>query len=59
MTNAWFGGFQALVREMREDRYNFFLDEMVKQRNRMTVRDLVNRGTNPLLLDHHWLLQDS
>lgn len=59
MTNAWFGGFQALVREMREDHYNFFLDEMVKQRNRMTVRDLVNRGTNPLLLDHHWLLQDS
>ena len=32
-TNAWFGGFQTLVRDMRVERYNFFLDEMIMQRN--------------------------
>lgn len=25
--NAWFGGFQSITREMRADRYNFFLDK--------------------------------
>jgi hypothetical protein len=40
MTNVWFGGYQALVRDMRVDRYNFFLDEMIKHRNRMIVHDL-------------------
>ncbi|KDQ55343.1 hypothetical protein JAAARDRAFT_133990, partial [Jaapia argillacea MUCL 33604] len=47
MTNAWFGGFQAIVREMREDRYNFFLDEMVKLHNRMVVANLANRKAYP------------
>jgi len=26
--NAWIGGYQAVVREMQVDRYNFFLDVM-------------------------------
>ncbi|KAK7676519.1 hypothetical protein QCA50_020537 [Cerrena zonata] len=30
MTNAWFGGFQGIVREMRVDWYEFFLDEMIQ-----------------------------
>ncbi|EJF65881.1 hypothetical protein DICSQDRAFT_143244 [Dichomitus squalens LYAD-421 SS1] len=29
MTNAWFGGFQAMVREMRATRYDFLLDERI------------------------------
>jgi hypothetical protein len=38
--NAWFGGFQAITREMRMDRYNFFLDEMIRRRNIWTVQEL-------------------
>jgi hypothetical protein len=38
-TNAWFGGFQSIVREMSVERYNFFLDEMIKRRNRILVKD--------------------
>ena len=40
MVNAWVGGFQSIVREMRKERYNFFLYEMIKRRNRMTVSSL-------------------
>ncbi|KAI0311591.1 hypothetical protein OF83DRAFT_1068546 [Amylostereum chailletii] len=47
MTNSWFGGFQSIVQEMRKDRYDFFLDEMIKQRNRMIVNDLECRGLHP------------
>ncbi|KAI0054519.1 hypothetical protein BV25DRAFT_1922614 [Artomyces pyxidatus] len=47
MTNAWFGGFQSIVREMRKDRYDFFLDEMIKQRNRITTNELRLRQKCP------------
>lgn len=47
MTNIWFGGYQAIVRDMRVERYNFFLDEMIKRRNRMIVGDLRHRGKRP------------
>ncbi|TCD71044.1 hypothetical protein EIP91_000543 [Steccherinum ochraceum] len=43
-TNAWFGGFLAIVREMQVDRYNFFLDEMIKRHNRLLVRKLKEDG---------------
>lgn len=56
MTNAWLGGFQAIVREMREDRYDFFLDEMIKQRNRMFIADLRNCGARPYHIPHTALL---
>ncbi|KAF7349146.1 hypothetical protein MVEN_01436900 [Mycena venus] len=45
--NAWFGGFQSMVREMPVERYNFFLDEMIKRRNRTLIKDLQRRGKNP------------
>lgn len=48
MTNAWFGGFKAVVREMRVDKYNFFLDEMIKQRNRLIVAELCKRHAHPI-----------
>ena len=32
-TNAWYGGFLAIVCDMQADRYEFFLDEMVKCQN--------------------------
>jgi hypothetical protein len=49
-TNAWFGGFIAIVRDMEVVRYNFFLDEMIKRRNRYTVGVLKERGLKPWLI---------
>ena len=46
-TNAWLGGYQAICREMRVDRYNFFLDEMVRRRNLMTIEKLQKEGCRP------------
>ncbi|EIW52100.1 uncharacterized protein TRAVEDRAFT_136271, partial [Trametes versicolor FP-101664 SS1] len=40
MTNAWFGGFQAIVQEMRAARYDFFLDEMIRIQNEIIIADL-------------------
>jgi hypothetical protein len=54
--NAWYGRFQAIVRELQVDRYNFFLNEMVKQRNRLIIDDLVKRGHNPCSMSHSYLL---
>ncbi|KAJ7128595.1 hypothetical protein C8R44DRAFT_909853 [Mycena epipterygia] len=57
-TNAWFGGFQSIVREMTVDRYNFFLDEMIKRRNRILVKDLRKRGKAPHNIPRELLLAD-
>ncbi|TBU38024.1 hypothetical protein BD309DRAFT_1059390 [Dichomitus squalens] len=56
MTNAWFGGFQAMVREMRESRYDFFLDEVIRIRNLLTADDLGKAGAHPMLLPRHLFL---
>lgn len=58
VTNAWFGGFQSIVREMRQERYEFFLDQMLKMRNRMIVTDLEKRGLQPHLIPRTWLFSD-
>lgn len=55
--NAWYGGFQAIVREMRPDRYNFFLDEMIKRRNRLTFRRLEENGHAPFHIPRKYLLE--
>lgn len=47
-TNVWLGGFHAIVREMLVDRYNFFLDEMIILRNRMTHAKLAREGHCPM-----------
>ncbi|KDQ12188.1 hypothetical protein BOTBODRAFT_89130, partial [Botryobasidium botryosum FD-172 SS1] len=46
-TNSWFEGFHAMCRAMLVDRYNFFLDEMIKLRNRWMVDELEKKGHNP------------
>ncbi|KAJ7135719.1 hypothetical protein C8R44DRAFT_848587 [Mycena epipterygia] len=46
-TNAWFGGFHSIVREMPVERYNFFLDEMIKRRNHTLIKDLQKRRKAP------------
>jgi len=56
--NAWYGGFQAIVREMQVDRYHFFLNEMVKRRNRLIVEDLRRRGARPCYLSRSYLLSE-
>lgn len=58
-TNAWFGGYQAIVREMRAERYDFFLDEMIKRRNRLIVQDLRARKKQPYLIPRESLLGDN
>ncbi|KLO06080.1 hypothetical protein SCHPADRAFT_923232 [Schizopora paradoxa] len=55
-TNAWFGGYQAIVREMRVERYNFFLDEMIRRRNEWMVKEHEMRGYEPHLIPREELL---
>jgi hypothetical protein len=55
-TNAWFGGFQSMVREMQAIRYDFFLDEMINRRNEMVLANLERDGLNPHLIPKHVLL---
>ncbi|TFY58442.1 hypothetical protein EVJ58_g6411 [Rhodofomes roseus] len=54
--NNWFSKYQAIVREMNVDRYNFFLDEMIKRRNRMMVKELERKGARPYSIPREELL---
>ncbi|KAJ7211649.1 hypothetical protein GGX14DRAFT_564870 [Mycena pura] len=54
-TNAWFGGFHSIVREMVVERYNFFQDEMIKRRNRIVVAEL-QKGKQPMYISQDVLL---
>jgi hypothetical protein len=56
-SNVWFGEFQAMVREMDAVRYCFILDEMIKQRNRLVVDELRQKGNMPFSLPRDLLLQ--
>ncbi|KAF7307585.1 hypothetical protein MIND_00553400 [Mycena indigotica] len=58
-TNAWFGGFQSIVREMPVERYEFFLDEMIRRRNIWMVKLLANRGCHPHSIPREELLADN
>jgi len=49
-TNTWLGGYLAIVREMEAHRYSFFLDEMIKRRNRFTVKELERKGHAPWMI---------
>jgi hypothetical protein len=55
--NAWIGGYQAIVREMQADKYEFFLDEMIARRNRNIIKTLQRRGKNPDNIPRDELLQ--
>ena len=39
-TNVWLGGFHSICREMTEDNFDFFLDEMIMMRNQVMYRRL-------------------
>ncbi|KAG2355186.1 hypothetical protein BDR07DRAFT_1543642 [Suillus spraguei] len=46
-TNVWFGGYHSICREMLMDRYVFFLDEIILQKNRLTKEKLHAEGRRP------------
>jgi len=46
-TNAWLGSYHAICREMEKQRYNFFLDEMIRRRNIFTIGRLKESGAEP------------
>jgi hypothetical protein len=46
-TNVWLGGYHSICREMLVDKYNFFLDEMITRKNRLTKLNLERAGTVP------------
>jgi len=46
-TNAWLGGYHSICREMEVQRYNFFLDEMIRRRNTFTLEKLRQAGAQP------------
>jgi hypothetical protein len=46
-TNVWLGGYHLICREMLPAKYNFFLDEMIRLRNELTVAKLAADGQNP------------
>ena len=52
-TNAWVGGYHSICREMRVDRFNFFLDEMIRRRNIITHPKLKKTEQEPA----RWQLQ--
>lgn len=46
-TNVWLAGYNAICREMLVDKFNFFLDEMIMRRNRLTIDKLKRTGSSP------------
>lgn len=54
--NAWIGGYQSIVREMQADRYEFFLDEMIRRRNKNLIKDLRRKGKAPYNIPRDVLL---
>ncbi|KAJ8693235.1 hypothetical protein PTI98_010474 [Pleurotus ostreatus] len=46
-TNVWLGGYTAILRNMEVTRYNFYLDEMIKRRNRYVIQELERKGHMP------------
>lgn len=55
--NVWYGGFQPIVREMQVDRYDFFLDEMVRRRNELILKQLERKGLHPYSIPRSELLE--
>jgi len=55
-TNVWLGGFHAILHEMHVDMYNFFLDEMIIQRNHLTKMRLYEQGHCPFTKSIIWCI---
>jgi hypothetical protein len=46
-TNAWIGGYHSMFCGMKNTKYGFFLDEMIKHQNQVTIERLQSKGANP------------
>ncbi|KAH6894811.1 hypothetical protein BKA70DRAFT_1375758 [Coprinopsis sp. MPI-PUGE-AT-0042] len=46
-TNVWLNSFLSILRDMEKTWYNFYLDKMIKRRNRFTLSELASRGCFP------------
>jgi hypothetical protein len=49
-TNAWLGGYSSIIREMLPDKYDFFLDEMIRLHNAEVLQRLEKEGHCPHIL---------
>ncbi|KAG9224286.1 hypothetical protein CCMSSC00406_0004785 [Pleurotus cornucopiae] len=49
-TNVWIGGYRAILRNMEVTRFNFYMDEMIKRRNRFVIMELKAKGRNPWMV---------
>jgi hypothetical protein len=58
-TNVWFGRYMAIVRDMEVMRYNFFLGEMIKRRNRHVLTELEAKGHSPWVMTMDTLFPDT
>jgi hypothetical protein len=45
--NSWLGGFRAILREMKADRFSFLLDELIMRKNRLLITKLEHDGHGP------------
>lgn len=45
--NVWLGGYHAILQEMTAERFDFFLDEMIRLKNIKVMRRLEDRGYAP------------
>jgi hypothetical protein len=46
-TNVWLGGYHAMLQDMAVVKFNFFLDEMILRKNRITKAKLEKAGMIP------------
>ena len=46
-TNVWLGGYHAILWEMHVVLYDFFLDEIIMEKNMITVAKLRSQGLCP------------
>lgn len=49
-TNVWLGGFHAILRKMKAEKYDFFLDQMIMLKNELTREKLARADGMPGLV---------
>ena len=49
-TNTWLGEYNSIIWEMLPDKYDFFLDEMIRLRNIEVLQRLEKEGQCPRIL---------
>jgi hypothetical protein len=55
-TNSWLKNYDSVVHDLDATCFNFFLDEMIKERNRFLVASLEAEHKNPRVLPAHYFV---